>query len=155
VPGRKQENKQPVTWVVRRERRDSRLQVFWPCAAEKIQDLQQKLEPQLAKVYERVTADPHGIGRRLHMTVRDISQNGAFLEGEPLPLLSRVALSFEIPGFGTADVVGWVLWRRKDACTLQTDRGKLPLPAGCGVLFEWMTLEARTEIARKAALLSA
>ena len=36
------------------------------------------------------------IGKRFPAVVRDLSTNGAFISGAPLPLLSRVALKFEV-----------------------------------------------------------
>jgi hypothetical protein len=135
-------------------RRDARITVDWSVVAEKIHEIDQKLPPPLAKVYERVTADPTDLGKRLTLHVRDISVNGAFIEGEALPLLSRVAMVFDVPGFRRVEAVGWVLWRRKDKCTIESDGKKVELGAGFGVVFEWISLDARLEIARRVAKLA-
>lgn len=137
------------------QRRDARMTVAWNATCEKIVELEQQLQPELASVYERVRANPEGVGRRFAATLRDLSVNGAFLEGEPLPLLSRVALAFEVPSFKPIDAVGWVLWRRTAPCTVQRPSGApITLGAGFGVVFEWISLEARLEIARRVALLA-
>lgn len=136
----------------RQRRRDARLHVDWTATCEKIVEIEQKLDPKLAEVYERVHADPTGLGTRFSARVRDISVNGAFVAGEPLPLLSRVALIVEVPEFRRIEAVGWVLWRRTAPCTLTTNDGKqVTLEAGFGLIFEWASLESRLEIARRVA----
>jgi hypothetical protein len=136
-------------------RRDARIEVAWNVECEKIIEIEQQLHPELAKVYERIRADPTERGKRFVATVRDLSVNGAFLEGEPLPLLSRVALKIEMPSYAAIDAVGWVLWRRSAPCTIERPSGApLTLGAGFGVIFEWISLEARLEIARRVALLA-
>ena len=80
--------------------------------------------------------------------MRDLSTNGAFISGAPLPLLSRVAVKFEVEGVGAIDAVGWVLWQRSDDCELPGQRRpRCPLPQGFGILFESIPLEARNAIA--------
>jgi hypothetical protein len=138
------------------KRRDARIEVAWNTACEKTVEIDQKLAPELAAVYERVKADTTDAGKRFQATLRDLSVNGAFLEAEPLPLLSRVAMVIEIPGFKHVEAVGWVLWRRTAACTIKRPNGApVTLGAGFGVVFEWISLEARLEIARRVALLAA
>ena len=138
--------------VQRTPRREARMGVSWKVAVEKLGERDQKLPPELAAVYERVKADPTAVGSRHQLTIRDVSMNGAFVEGESMPLLSRVAMVFEMPGFRKVEAVGWVMWRRKEACTIVRDDGeKLTLGPGFGVLFEWLSLEARLEIARRIA----
>ena len=140
--------------VKRVTRRDARIEVAWDVSCEKTAGLEQQLHPALAAVYERVHADATDIGKRFSATLRDLSVNGAFVEGEPLPLLSRVAMVIAMPSFKPVDVVGWVLWRRTAACTVTRASGApLTLGAGFGVVFEWISLEARIEIARRVALL--
>ena len=135
-------------------RRDARIEVAWSAACEKTVEIEQKLAPELAQVYERVKADPTEAGRRFQATLRDLSVNGAFLEADPLPLLSRVALVIDIPSFKPVEAVGWVLWRRTGPCTIKRPNGApITLGAGFGVVFEWISLEARLEIARRVALL--
>jgi hypothetical protein len=136
-------------------RRDARIEVAWNAACEKTVEIEQKLQPELAQVYERVRADPTEAGRRFQSTIRDLSVNGAFLEAEPLPLLSRVAMVIDIPSFKPVEAVGWVLWRRTAPCTVRRPNGApITLGAGFGVVFEWIALESRLEIARRVALLA-
>jgi len=142
--------------VKRIARREARMEVAWKAACEKAAEIEQQLQPPLARVYERVHADPTEIGKRFDATLRDLSVTGAFLEGEPLPLLSRVVMRIEVPEFRTVEAVGWVMWRRKAACTITGARGvQTRLGAGFGVLFEWLPLDARLEIARRVAAQSA
>ncbi len=136
-------------------RRDARIEVAWTAECEKIIEIEQQLHPALDKVYERIRADPTDRGKRFVATVRDLSVNGAFLEAEPLPLLSRVALKIDMPSWKPIDAVGWVLWRRNGPCTITRPSGApLTLGAGFGVIFEFIPLEARLEIARRVALLA-
>jgi hypothetical protein len=139
----------------RARRRDARIEVAWNAACEKTVEIEQKLQPELASVYERVHANQDDVGKRFMATLRDLSVNGAFLEGEPLPLLSRVTLLIEVPTFKNVEAVGWVLWRRTASCTIKRPNGApVTLGAGFGVVFEWISLEARLEIARRVALLA-
>lgn len=140
--------------VKRFKRRDARIEVAWEVQCEKTSAIEQQLHPALAAVYERVHADPTEVGKRFVGTLRDLSVNGAFVEGEPLPLLSRVAMTIAVPSFKPIDIVGWVLWRRTAACTVTRASGApVTLGAGFGVIFEWIAMEARLEIARRVALL--
>jgi hypothetical protein len=141
----------PEPVVQKGPRREARATVDWKVAVEKLGERGQKLPPALEAVYERVHTDGSDVGKRAQLTIRDVSMNGAFLEGEPLPLLSRVAMVFAVPGFRKVEAVGWVMWRRKEPCTVEHEGKKLELPAGFGVLFEWMSLESRLEIARRIA----
>jgi hypothetical protein len=136
-------------------RRDARIEVAWTAACEKTVEIEQKLVPELRDVYERVHADQSEVGKRFVATLRDLSVNGAFLEGEPIPLLSRVVLVIEVPGYKKVEAVGWVLWRRTGPCTIRRPNGApVTLGAGFGVVFEWISLEARLEIARRVSLLA-
>lgn len=101
------------------------------------------LHPNLQKVFKRVDADKGSIGTKFPAVVRDLSTNGAFISGDPMPLLSRVALKFEVRGVGTVDAIGWVLWQRTDDCQVQGTT----LPRGFGVLFEAIPMETRAAIA--------
>jgi hypothetical protein len=107
------------------------------------------LHPNLAKVYERVSAARDRIGERLPGIIRDLSTNGAYIAGEPLPLLSRVAVSFHLDGHGSLETLGWVLWRRTDDCMIPGKDGRpVDLPRGFGILFESIPLDARMAIAK-------
>src|SRR5439155_2430621 len=80
-------------------RRDARIEVAWNVACEKTVEIEQDLAEPLEQVYERVHADPADKGKRFAATLRDLSVNGAFLEAEPLPLLSRVVMVIDMPSF--------------------------------------------------------
>ncbi len=118
-----------------------------PAVIESIGQVPMTLHPNLAAVFRRVDSDSSTIGRRFPAVVRDLSTNGAFISGPPLPLLSRVALKFEVRGIGAIDAVGWVLWQRTDDCELPGQGGNVTLPKGFGVLFESIPLETRAQIA--------
>src|SRR4051794_1056341 len=128
-------------------RRAPRLVVNAPAVVESIGQGSMQLHPNLAKVFRRVDADRSSIGSKFPAVVRDLSTNGAFVSGAPLPLLSRVALKFDVKGIGTIDAVGWVLWQRMDDCELPGQGANTTLPKGFGILFEAIPLETRAAIA--------
>jgi len=128
-------------------RRAARLVINAPAIVESIGQGTMQLHPNLAAVFRRVDADASTIGMRFPAVVRDLSTNGAFISGAPLPLLARVAVKFEIKTIGTVDAVGWVLWQRASDCELPTPTGTVTLPKGFGVLFESIPLEIRAAIA--------
>ena len=108
-----------------------------------------QLHPNLARVFRRIEADKSAIGTKFPAILRDLSTNGAFISGAPLPLLSRVALKFDVRGLGTVDAIGWVLWQRMDDCEVPSDpkSSTTTLPKGFGVLFESIPMETRAAIA--------
>ena len=128
-------------------RRAARLVVNSPAVVESIGQVPMTLHPNLAAVFKRVEADGSTIGKRFPAVVRDLSTNGAFISGPTLPLLSRVAVKFEVRGIGAIDAVGWVLWQRENDCELPGENGNVTLPKGFGVLFESIPLETRAQIA--------
>ena len=128
-------------------RRAGRILVNAPAIVESIGQVAMQLHPNLAAVYRRVDADTSTVGKKFPAVVRDLSTNGAFISGAPLPLLSRVALRFEVKGIGAIDAVGWVLWQRTDDCQLPGTTETKTLPKGFGVLFESIPLEMRAAIA--------
>ena len=128
-------------------RRAARLVVNAPAIVESIGQGPMQLHPNLAAVFRRVVADSSTLGQRFPAVVRDLSTNGAFISAPPLPLLSRVAVKFDIKGIGSVDAVGWVLWQRAADCELPAPSGPVILPRGFGVLFESIPLEIRTAIA--------
>jgi hypothetical protein len=128
-------------------RRAARLVVNAPAILESIGQVPMVLHPNLEAVFRRVEADEGSIGKRFPAVVRDLSTNGAFISGAPLPLLARVAIKFEVRGIGPIDAVGWVLWQRTDDCDLPLPSGATTLPKGFGVLFESIPLETRAAIA--------
>ena len=127
-------------------RRAPRLVVNAPAVVESIGQGSMQLHPNLAKVFRRVDADRSSIGTKFPAVVRDLSTNGAFISGSPLPLLSRVAIKFDVKGVGVVDAIGWVLWQRMDDCELPGDTAAT-LPKGFGVLFEAIPMETRQAIA--------
>ena len=128
-------------------RRAPRLVVNAPAVIESIGQASMQLHPNLARVFRRVDADKSSVGTKFPAMIRDLSTNGAFVSGAPLPLLSRVALKFELKGVGTVDAIGWVLWQRMDDCEVPNADASATLPKGFGVLFEAIPMETRTAIA--------
>lgn len=113
-----------------------------------------QLHPNLAKVFRRVDADRSSIGTKFPAVIRDLSTNGAFIAAQPLPLLSRVAIKFDLKGVGMIDAIGWVLWQRMDDCQVPSATGPAALPKGFGVLFEAIPMETRAAIAQLVASMS-
>jgi hypothetical protein len=128
-------------------RRAQRLVINAPAIVESIGQGPMNLHPNLAAVFRRVQADATTIGKRFPAVVRDLSTNGAFISAPPLPLLSRVAVKFDVKTIGAVDAVGWVLWQRTEDCELPMATGTVMLPKGFGVLFESIPLEIRAAIA--------
>ena len=128
-------------------RRAPRLVVNAPAVVESIGQGSMQLHPNLAKVFRRIEADRSSIGTKFPAVVRDLSTNGAFISGSPLPLLSRVALKFDVKGVGIVDAIGWVLWQRMDDCELPGQGAATALPKGFGVLFEAIPMQTRQAIA--------
>lgn len=102
------------------------------------------MPPELSRVFQRVHPSEEGSGKKTEGRLRDLSSTGAFITGNPPPLLARIGLIFGIPGFSRVEAIGWVLWRRTEDVTIE---GK-ELPAGFGVLFEYLQPEARLHIDR-------
>lgn len=128
-------------------RRAPRLVINAPAVVESIGQVAMQLHPNLAKVFRRVDADTSAIGAKFPAVVRDLSTNGAFITGQTLPLMSRVAIKFDIRGVGNVDAIGWVLWQRTDDCDVPGKTGNATLPKGFGVLFEAIPMETRSAIA--------
>lgn len=128
-------------------RRATRIALNVPTAVETIGSAEAALHENLAEVYERVEPDQATVGKKFPASVRDLSTNGAFITGEPLPLLSRVNFTFSLEGYGQVAIVGWTLWRRRDDCEIpRADGTSFLLPKGFGVLFEAVPLDARLAI---------
>jgi len=128
-------------------RRALRIAVNIPTLVESVGQPEVKLHESLAAVYQRVAASSQLVGEKFPGVIRDLSTNGAFIAGEPLPLLSRVAFTFPLEGFGQVEVLAWTLWRRDEDCEIpRADGSSLSLPKGFGVLFEAIPLDARMAI---------
>ena len=129
------------------KRRALRIQLNVPTVIKPIGQPDIKLHENLEKVYERVVASKEHIGEKFPGVVRDLSTNGAFIAGSALPLLSRVAFTFPLEGYGQVEVLAWTLWRRHESCEIPRDEGDpFVLPKGFGVLFEAIPLDARLAI---------
>jgi hypothetical protein len=137
--------------VTKNERRHApRVNVNIPTLIEVIGQRELQLHPNLAAVYERVAPPTEQQGKKFPGVVRDLSTNGAFISGAPLPLLARIAFTFPFEAYGQIEVLGWVMWRRKDDCVIPREGGEdLPLAAGFGVLFEAIPLDARLAISKR------
>ena len=130
------------------KRSAGRIALNLPMLVESIGQPKMDLHPELAKVYSRVSPSL-AEGEKFPCTLRDLSTNGAFVVGEPLPLLSRVAFSFELESFGRIEAIGWTLWRRSDDCEIPCEGSSpIPLAKGFGILFEAIPLDARLAIHR-------
>jgi hypothetical protein len=127
-------------------RRALRLVMEAPIAFESIGQPELELDPALERIYQRVEAAHERRGHRLSGVLRDLSTNGAFVAGEPLPLLSRLLMRFSVEELAV-EAIGWVLWRRLEDCEAARGAGTpLVLPRGFGVLFESISLDARLRI---------
>lgn len=133
------------------QRNATRVALNAPILIESIGQPEIKLHPALDTVYSRV--HPEAKGEKFPGRLRDLSTNGAFVAGTPLPLLSRIAFSFELQDFGRVEGIGWTMWRRDADCEIPRDSddpSRLPakLPKGFGILFEAIPLDARLAIHR-------
>ena len=125
-------------------RKSPRLYFDLPVSYEVLPAHQVALPPELARVFQRVVPSEEGLGRKIEGRLRDLSSTGAFIAGPPPPLLTRVGLVFGIPGLARVEAIGWILWRRTEDVEIN---GK-NLPAGFGVLFEYLAPEARLHVDR-------
>jgi hypothetical protein len=137
-------------------RRSPRLYVTLPATYEVLPPKNLDIPKPLAEVYERVHPNSEKAGDIQQGMVRDLSANGAFVTGPRVPLLSRILLKFPLPGMANIEAIGWVLWRRRQDCTIQQKSvdGKktepITLRAGFGILFEALPAKARRHIHRLA-----
>jgi hypothetical protein len=129
------------------KRRALRLLLDVPIEVESVGQPELVLHPALETIYQRVRACEERRGERLTGSLRDLSTNGAFVAGDPLPLLSRVVLRFSLDRL-PVEAIGWTLWRRSDDCEIASDGRPVLLPRGFGVLFEAIPFEARLLITK-------
>lgn len=136
------------------QRQTPRLFVNLPATYEVLPVREMEMPKDLAEVYERVNANAEAVGTRFEGVIRDLSINGAFVNGPTVPLLSRCRITFPLPGMPEVESIGWVLWRRKQECVIQrlmpgdSAPSRLILPEGFGVLFESITHNSRRHITR-------
>ena len=131
----------------RENRRAVRIRLDVPTLVTSVAQPEMNLPESLLRVYERVVADSAHVGLKFPGIVRDLSTNGAFIAGMPLPLLTRVNFSFSLADFGQVEAVAWTLWRRREDCEVAASDGSVvKLPKGFGVLFEAISVDARIAI---------
>ncbi|GAC1351500.1 MAG: hypothetical protein NVS3B20_18740 [Polyangiales bacterium] len=102
-----------------------------------------------AQVSDEIVAIPtRFIGQTFRGTVSNLTPTGAAIAAdEVLPLLSRVALTFELDGGVTAIALGLVMWRRTaELAVPRDDAAPLVLKPGYGVLFEALSDRTRQAI---------
>jgi hypothetical protein len=137
--------------MTKEHRRARRVAVNLPAVIESIGQPAVTLHPAVEAVYRRIQPDITTLGTVAPGFVRDLSTNGAFVGCDPLPLLSRARIGFELPAYGPVDAVGWVLWLREADCEIPDALGDpVELPRGIGLLFESMPLDARQIVAKMA-----
>ncbi len=126
-------------------RNATRVALNVPILIESIGQPTMELHPALADVYTRV--HPEATSEKFPGILRDLSTNGAFVAGDALPLLSRIAFSFELEEFGRVEGIGWTMWRREKDCAVPREgHDPAQLPKGFGILFEAIPLDARIAI---------
>jgi hypothetical protein len=126
------------------KRKNPRLYFNIPGQYEVLPANENNIPPELARVFQRVHPNEEGAGKKINGRLKDLSSTGAFIAGEPPPLLARVGLLFGIPGFAKVEAIAWVLWRRIDSVTCDGEE----LAKGFGLLFEYLSPEARLHIER-------
>jgi len=134
-------------------RRTPRLFVNLPVTYEVLPSREPEMPKDLAEVYERVHAATELAGKKLEGVIRDLSINGSFINGPPVPLLARVAVTFPLPGIpGWRGSAGRCGGAPGTASSSACCRGDLARPAdppeGFGILFESITADARRHIDR-------
>jgi hypothetical protein len=130
------------------KRRAPRLLVAIPTLVEKLPARRADVHPNIAAVYERVEPEGSDPGLQFPAVLHDLSTNGCFIAGTPLPLLSRIAFTFPFAEHGQVEAIGWVLWRRRKDTEMPAPGGPTLVRAGFGVLFEAVALDARVAIAK-------
>jgi hypothetical protein len=99
--------------------------------------------------YESFPVPNPTASQRFEGVVRDLSVDGAQLAAAVAPpLLSRLSLSFVLPGYGVALAMCVVRWRREAGASAPGAAGEgQSSMATCGVLFEAVDLAVRRTIA--------
>lgn len=97
--------------------------------------------------YECFTPDMTDLGKRFEARVKDLSEYGAFIvANQALPVLSRIKLEFQLPGYGKISAIALVIWRRKRESFIEINGEKKILLPGFGVLFEYLPFNDRQAI---------
>ena len=133
-------------------RRAVRVQVRIPAVIEVLGSQPGRFDPD----YESLAIPNEFAGRRFEGTILDLSVNGARVMSPIIPaVMSRLSLSFDVPGFGSTLAACLVMWRRTTpAISMPPVEGGSQGEAtqgGFGVLFEAFDLMARLAIAQLAA----
>lgn len=108
-------------------RREPRMIANWVVDYEKVPD-----QRHLFEHLRSYTNIGDGVGHQ--GTIPDMSVNGCRIIGHELPLAAKVACLIAVPDFRVVEALGLVLWKTKGSF---------------GLLFEWISLEVRTEIAER------
>ncbi|MGQ0507824.1 MAG: PilZ domain-containing protein [Myxococcaceae bacterium] len=88
-------------------------------------------------------------GEKIEATLLDISINGCRVGAERFPpVLTRVSVKFNLPTYGEVEGVALVMWRRVVPYEYSKNGHKFLREAGFGLVFESLSLEARTAIAK-------
>ena len=133
-------------------RRAVRVQVRIPAMVEVLGSQPARFDPD----YESLAVPNEFAGRRFEGMILDLSVNGARIMAPIIPaVMSRVSLSFDVPGFGNTLAACLVMWRRTTPAIsvppLAGEAQETPTQGGFGVLFEAFDLLARLAISQLAA----
>jgi hypothetical protein len=98
--------------------------------------------------YERLVVSADMAGARFDATIWDLSIDGARLSAGKLPpLLSRLSLTFSLPGYERSLAVCMVVWRRTTPDPGSPAAADAPGAPGFGVLLEAVDIGVRKCIA--------
>ena len=129
-------------------RRAARVDVRIPAVVQVQGPLSGSLSSPMSTNYEAVPVPDEMQGAELEGTIVNLSLNGAFVAvaGQVPPLLGRLAVRFELEGFGPVLAHCIVMWRSVVGA-LAADYLSSSSASGVGVLFEAIPIEARQAIA--------
>jgi hypothetical protein len=123
-----------------------RVRVRIPATVEVLGDPHE--QPGFDAGYERLVVPGDMAGARFDATICDLSINGARLSASKLPpQLSRISLSFSLPGYERVLAVCMVMWRRTTPEAGTPGSEDSPGEPGFGVSFEAVDVGVRKCIA--------